>query len=567
MARKKLTQAEMEHLAEQLSDVESLAESCESSDEYQPSSSDNSDLEIRAKLRKTKPGTISDVSESELEEKDISHELPSTTESLILWLDPDENFEPRKEICSKWAPKISSEITEDHTPLQIFQKFFPSSLFLYIAQCTNERLELYENEKEKKKRIQPTSSGEIKIMIGCMFIMTYNHVPSIFQYWSTHPSMGNKAIQKAISRDRFQLIFSKMYFASPKKPDDCSSKTYYIDDVVSCLKEKFIKYRQDSTFQSIDESMTKFKGRSSLKQYMPLKPIKRGIKMWLRCDSYTGYTYDFNIYTGRETEPVTGTLGERVVKTLASTIREKDVTLCFDRFFTSVNLLKTLDFPALGTCISNRKNLPKIDTKLAKGESVFKACKEGLLYTKWQDTKEVYVLSNCHKNTLTTVKKTLKDGSKQDTNCPEMISFYRKIMGGVDLADQMMGVYEMDRKSNKWWKKVFCRLMMMSAVNAWVISNDASQKKKPFLQFLVALAEELIAEGEKNYSLHQPDRNSRISERRKSFGKVSLHLPIEGSTRRRCKRCTENKTQTRTTTLCQECKIPLCKHCFALYHN
>lgn len=68
-----------------------------------------------------------------------------------------------------------------------------------------------------------------------------------------------------------------------------------------------------------------------------------------------GYIYDFNIYTGRETKQTDGTLGERVVTSLASTISKKNVTLCFDRFFTSVNLLNSLDYPALGTCISNKK--------------------------------------------------------------------------------------------------------------------------------------------------------------------------------------------------------------------
>lgn len=30
--------------------------------------------------------------------------------------------------------------------------------------------------------------------------------------------------------------------------------------------------------------MIRFKGRSTLKQYMPNKPIKRGYKVWVRAD-------------------------------------------------------------------------------------------------------------------------------------------------------------------------------------------------------------------------------------------------------------------------------------------
>ena len=50
---------------------------------------------------------------------------------------------------------------------------------------------------------------------------------------------------------------------------------------------------------SVDEAMIKFKGRSSLKQYKPKKPIKRGINMWCRADSVNGYLCNFGMYTGK----------------------------------------------------------------------------------------------------------------------------------------------------------------------------------------------------------------------------------------------------------------------------
>ena len=73
--------------------------------------------------------------------------------------------------------------------------------------------------------------------------------------------------------------------------------------------------------------MTKFKGRSSLKQYLPMKPVKRGIKTLIRSDARTGYVYDANVYHGKETEILYGTLGERVVTKLTNTIRMTDVLL------------------------------------------------------------------------------------------------------------------------------------------------------------------------------------------------------------------------------------------------
>ncbi|KAF2905626.1 hypothetical protein ILUMI_00546 [Ignelater luminosus] len=66
--------------------------------------------------------------------------------------------------------------------------------------------------------------------------------------------------------------------------------------------------------------------RSALKQYMPLKPVKKGIKIWERCDSKSGYIYDMKVYTGKEDDNADGTLGERMVRKLTSTIRNPDVT-------------------------------------------------------------------------------------------------------------------------------------------------------------------------------------------------------------------------------------------------
>lgn len=46
--------------------------------------------------------------------------------------------------------------------------------------------------------------------------------------------------------------------------------------------------------------------------------------------------------SGKEDGLLAGTLGEQVVHSLVSTIRQPEVTLCFDRFFSSIHLLETL---------------------------------------------------------------------------------------------------------------------------------------------------------------------------------------------------------------------------------
>lgn len=62
---------------------------------------------------------------------------------------------------------------------------------------------------------------------------------------------------------------------------------------------------------------------------MPLKPTKRGINMWQRSDAKCGYTYDFNIYAGKETTDCKSkwTLGERVLRKLVETTKSPTVNL------------------------------------------------------------------------------------------------------------------------------------------------------------------------------------------------------------------------------------------------
>lgn len=64
------------------------------------------------------------------------------------------------------------------------------------------------------------------------------------------------------------------------------------------LPETYAKSYKPTEKQSIDESMIKFKVRSSLKQFIPLKPIKRDYKVWVTAD-VRGFVSKFVIYTGK----------------------------------------------------------------------------------------------------------------------------------------------------------------------------------------------------------------------------------------------------------------------------
>ncbi|GFT31484.1 f-box DNA helicase 1 [Nephila pilipes] len=152
---------------------------------------------------------------------------------------------------------------------------------------------------------------------------------------------------------------------------------------------------------------------------------------------------------------------------------------------------------------------------------------------RWLDSKEVMMLSNCHEAKYAKVNRTMRDGSKEEFECPVAIEFYNKIMGGVDLADQMANVYELDRKSSKWWKKVFFRLLMSAVVNSWIVYCELKHRKNPLLDFIVPLAEALMASGKLNVQYQRRRGTGRPSKTSRSLLNVGDHLPVTTKTRRR----------------------------------
>ena len=96
--------------------------------------------------------------------------------------------------------------------------------------------------------------------------------------------------------------------------------------------------------------MIKFQGRSSLKL---MKPIKRGIKVWVLADSHTGYFSKFQVYTGKGDSP---DRGARVVKSLAEPLKQKFHHVYFDNFFISEQLLADLEKDGIYACGTARKD-------------------------------------------------------------------------------------------------------------------------------------------------------------------------------------------------------------------
>lgn len=80
--------------------------------------------------------------------------------------------------------------------------------------------------------------------------------------------------------------------------------------------------------------MIKIKGRSSLKQYVPMKPIKLGFEVWTLADIQPGYVCRFHACRNKESSRKSS-IGEHVVKTMVSVLEYSYGKVYFDNYFTS----------------------------------------------------------------------------------------------------------------------------------------------------------------------------------------------------------------------------------------
>lgn len=253
---------------------------------------------------------------------------------------------------------------------------------------------------------------------------------------------------------------------------------YKVRSLMDLLNSKFQQWGIFHRELSIDESMVKYFGHHSSKQFIRGKPIRFGYKDWMLC-SATGYCYKFDTYCGRTmNQPVTP-LGTRVVTSLLDIVTDpSDHAVFFDNFFTSYELLcqlKERGFRATGTVRENRlKKCPLVSSKdMAKeprGTYDYRFdVKSSVLAVRWKDNSIVTMASNYEGvHPVGSVKRwTKQDKAKVDIPQPNVFRSYNRGMGGVDLLDQMVNSCRISIRGKKWWWVLFTHMMNLAMVNAW----------------------------------------------------------------------------------------------------
>lgn len=250
------------------------------------------------------------------------------------------------------------------SPLKVFDLFFSPDLIEKIVKESNAYAKTAMGD-EKYEKWSKITVDELKAFLGFSVLMGINHLPSLNDYWSRDPHLRYAPVADRITRDRFRDISRYLHFVDNDtlvpRGEDGHDRLGKVRPLVDHLSTKFAQAYQPHRDIAVDEAMIKFQGRSSLKQYMPLKPTKRGIKVWVAADSTNGYFSRFEVYTGKKNNTTEHGLGARVVKTLTSDLKGKYHHVYFDNYFTSLKLLEDLEkdnIYACGTARKDRKGFP-----------------------------------------------------------------------------------------------------------------------------------------------------------------------------------------------------------------
>lgn len=262
---------------------------------------------------------------------------------------------------------------------------------------------------------------------------------------------------------------------------------------------------------TIDEAVIPFKGRLGYKQYIKNKPTKWGIKAFVLSDATNGYVYRSQIYTGKNAETnASAGLCTRVVLDLMSGLENYGMSLYTDNYYTSPELYLALyrrGINACGTVQVNRKYFPKdlVHKSTRNVQRGFYDYRSNgpVLAAVWFDKRFIHFLSTLHcaeSATPTLVDRRNPDGSKTAVSCPPLLPDYQQYMRGVDRGDQLIGFYNIGRRSKKWWKRIFAYIVECSLLNTYILERHVKplghqlreHKKRDFMRFRTEVAEELI---------------------------------------------------------------------------
>lgn len=445
----------------------------------------------------------------------------------------------------------------ENSPASAFKLLLDTSILDRICECTQIEANSSLNTKD-----WVISRAELLAFIGILFARgAYGSKLSVELLWSK--KWGPGFFHDAMPRQRFRDIFKYLRFDEKlTRPDRLAQDKFaLISEVWNRFIENSQKCYHPGSDLTIDEQLFPTKTRCPFLQYISSKPDKWGVKFWIAADVKTKYCCNAMPYLGRnENRPNEISLGEYVVTKLMEPYYSTGRNVCVDNFFTSLSLanrLKKENLTITGTMRLNKRELPlfakqKKDTMPRYTSKLFKTQDKSCTLTVYKSKPKKKVLLLSSKHPAVRVETTGK-------KFPETIAYYNQNKVGVDVLDQMCKNYTVKTSSKRWPFHVFCNILDLAGVNAYILYKQLSGKEISRQKFIFELAEELILTYKAETAIsNAPESTDTIAKLRSTTSKRKRESD-NPEDRKTCQIgfCNKNKTKNR----CIKCGKNVCGQC------
>ena len=418
--------------------------------------------------------------------------------------------------------------------------------------------------------------SELDKFLAVLINIGIQNKPSIKNYWSNACDSFTPWFGQMFPRRRSEALFHTMLHAAPNNAEGKEKIEPLIRLVIRKFQENFYPFQN----LSLDEMIVGYKGRWAYKQYNPQKPHKYHIKSFALCDASTGYMFDVLTYFGTNTsyDPDEDPNSVQGIRIFSSLLKSLDCGhhIFADRYYTTKALIDKLTadkYLFTGTLNLNRRNFPPQlkQQRLAHLESRYYMSSDDktlcVAYKGKKAKKEVVLVS--------TDADVSSDPTKKGTVVPSVIVTYNQNMNGCDKMDQLIGYYGIhNRKSVKWWKKLFFFLFEIAQANAYILHvlTAEANTRKTLLTFKRALLNQLTSERQENTAA-EPQTPATQQKPVTAVPSARLndtrHIIVAHKNDLRCVHCSKPSAPKRTKFYCSGCPNHPHLHpvCFAPYHS
>nr|XP_033190357.1 piggyBac transposable element-derived protein 4-like [Bombus vancouverensis nearcticus] len=214
-------------------------------------------------------------------EDDTDDEDHSNHQQSELWIWKEETNDPKiwnyTEIPGIKVA-ILSQLGENKKELDFFNIIFDNIFWENIVTETNQYANQIMNNENKRLKIDktwfPVDSGEIKIYFALCIIMAEVKKPTIQMNWSKKAVIETPIFRKTMPFKRFLQITRCLHFSDNNSVNN-TDKLCKIKPVINFFNQRFKEVYTMQENITIDESLMKYKGHLSYKQFNPSEGCTR----------------------------------------------------------------------------------------------------------------------------------------------------------------------------------------------------------------------------------------------------------------------------------------------------